>query len=861
VLKWAEIPPTPQTPSARAWHAACMCEEGIILVGGHNGTACLNDAYIFTKEICWKKLNLQGNPPAPAAGMGCCYLGGDEIFFFGGKDSASKAYSDIFILDVHHWEWKKISDVTGTIPAAWGGYALAYVNQKDAIYAFGPAPNSPEHLAVFQLSLGNWQWTLSPSKGLPRLPCRFFGSAVLIQPDKIFLFGGQLRNGKPLNDQLEYNCSTNTFSVPKSLATGPSPRESQAVAFAPPNLMVLHGGNGPQGRTDDLFFLEFSVSTSTTSLSDEGIGENGSVDAEDPRIPRRKALEQSAPNLDPSLPSLNASLNLDPSLTLEQQLQAQLKSLKMLCDAETQKRRRMDKMVEELKQKVLVAEEQREESLATRLAIETALKEESESHQQDLLEMDRLEDRLKEADADVRLAKAEQDKAVLAMKNAQSIVGDLQAQIKAHLQKINGLSGEKEELKAKASEAVRDMEFALLTKRELDKEVTNLRIEVIEKGDKLEEAVAQRATAQARLEAKDNVIAQVQMEKALALKEKNDLLLLVEEEKNQRGRLRNALELSREETLRLETGLDEMKKECKEANFARETAESRCAAAESAATERALMIERLEENNRRLEGEMTLKSERFEHLLQDKTAGEKDREAMRESLHSVKERCRDLERKLQGRELELATLHETSKSREQVLEIQFQNERQRWESNYSQLEGSTRVLSDERNALRREVSDIRADLSRIEVEKNSMEEMAATEREMRLKTEHRAQSECDMLRDKLHAVQLQVSKLEAELGEARTNLHAEMKSRLAAETGNPLKARLEMVEKALKESLREQKKKTKLAESWEGEVKALKLEVATYKKRLNAVSASSLPPSPMHATNVTRKTSLSTLGA
>ncbi|CAG9310951.1 unnamed protein product [Blepharisma stoltei] len=96
-------------PSPRKSHSLCAAESKLFLFGGQNGDIFYNDLWIFDPESdtpYWNSIMTSGNPPSARAGHAFDSQG-DIVLVFGGFDG--KAYlNDLFYLNLMTSTWNKV---------------------------------------------------------------------------------------------------------------------------------------------------------------------------------------------------------------------------------------------------------------------------------------------------------------------------------------------------------------------------------------------------------------------------------------------------------------------------------------------------------------------------------------------------------------------------------------------------------------------------------------------------------------------------------------------------------------------------------------------------------------------------------
>ncbi|KAJ1309450.1 hypothetical protein OPQ81_006226 [Rhizoctonia solani] len=136
---WVKLDIQP-APSARAWHAACICENKLLVFGGGVGEQqCLNDLWSFDLFLLqgnpnWERIEVAPGSPRPPEQLGHKMIAYEmKLYVFGGY-SGKDVYNDTWCFNMNTRSWTRLV-CTGCAPAPYTAHAVALVG--DVVYMFG----------------------------------------------------------------------------------------------------------------------------------------------------------------------------------------------------------------------------------------------------------------------------------------------------------------------------------------------------------------------------------------------------------------------------------------------------------------------------------------------------------------------------------------------------------------------------------------------------------------------------------------------------------------------------------------------------------------------------------------------------
>lgn len=278
---WAKEKPRGDIPLPRTHHAACeLPGDRLLIFGGlHTSNKRFNDTYILhVPSMTWSQPPNQrsgrepDNSPSPIGApepraYSTASVVDKKVYVFGGYGGVhyqSRAFNDIYQLDIESWQWTKI-EASGQIPEPRTGHVACVVGTR--LLVFGGCSNSSQfnNCHAFETSTKEWA-DLELTYGIPRWNM----SAIFVEAipsNKFFIFGGsvgdfdegsQRNTGKLTNDVFVLDISTMKFdkdsikiqeelmSIPEEEKFVPRVREFGSIIFdrSESRLLVFGGWNG-----------------------------------------------------------------------------------------------------------------------------------------------------------------------------------------------------------------------------------------------------------------------------------------------------------------------------------------------------------------------------------------------------------------------------------------------------------------------------------------------------------------------------------------------------------------------------------------------------------------------------------------
>ena len=272
-------------PTPRAGHTStCIFYQGseaILVLGGFDGDAVLNDAFVFTPpQQRWERLQTsgQGIPPAPRA-MHAAAMLGRTLIVHGGWGGVDLLRADTCCLHlstaVPQWEAPSQRLSLDPGPAGRQGHTLVAAPRTPLGAAAGATPQPELFLFGGDTGTGvsNELWSLTVTADGQQLvwkpvapsgtppPARSGHAACILPADgsgkgdgerHMLIFGGRTATGETLGDLHVFCIDGRRWSQPRVNGDVPRPRWACACCVLPAGgprgpRLVVHGGRDSEG--------------------------------------------------------------------------------------------------------------------------------------------------------------------------------------------------------------------------------------------------------------------------------------------------------------------------------------------------------------------------------------------------------------------------------------------------------------------------------------------------------------------------------------------------------------------------------------------------------------------------------------
>ena len=226
----------PALPSARSGHAmAYLGGDQVLLFGGSpDYVNVLGDTWVYDlSDESWSNTEPATGPPERRS-HATAWIGGDQVLLFGGRDGSSFDLGDTWVYDLSDNTWTNMAPATGPSPRV--GHAMAWLG-GDQVFLFGGYHGSYfGDTWVYDLSDNSWT-----NKNPAAAPTERFGHAMAwLGGDQVLLFGGYDGYNR-FGDTWVYDLSDNGWTN-KNAAAAPTARFGHAMASLGGDQVLLFGG-------------------------------------------------------------------------------------------------------------------------------------------------------------------------------------------------------------------------------------------------------------------------------------------------------------------------------------------------------------------------------------------------------------------------------------------------------------------------------------------------------------------------------------------------------------------------------------------------------------------------------------------
>lgn len=248
---WSELDAA-NDPPARSEHAVALDSGSVVLFGGRGATGMLGDTWsldLGAPAKAW--VDVTGSVPGPSAraGHAMASFGSRPVALFGGE-TATGEVDDAWI-----WEgaWRRVS-TTG--PSGRSGAALGRGGERGEFLLFGGESSTGAPLA------DTWELEMEPAPGQGATwkrrgpasagptPRSRHALAWLPARQQVLLVGGGSGAG-PVGETWLWNPGTSAWSA--EAGTSPVVSDAAVAYHAPDAAVLLFGGRGTAGLTDELW--------------------------------------------------------------------------------------------------------------------------------------------------------------------------------------------------------------------------------------------------------------------------------------------------------------------------------------------------------------------------------------------------------------------------------------------------------------------------------------------------------------------------------------------------------------------------------------------------------------------------------
>ncbi|MGQ0796780.1 MAG: Kelch repeat-containing protein [Methanobacteriota archaeon] len=270
--RWSLVT-TAAAPRFRFWHALAYdgAKDRVVLYGGATiftrSPEPVDETWAFDLESAqWTLMSPSPKPPR-LYGHGMSYdpVSGRTVLFGGFTSIPSPFPGGGGVVD-QTWSYDLGADTwtprsQAAPPSARWGHAMTYVPDADRIVLFGGNTllGSSDETWSYDEAADTWTNLNPPVRPIPR-----YGHAMAydVQSKRLILFGGGPLGGL-FGDTWSYDVASNSWTQMQP-ATGPLGRRSHAMAYdGQSDRVILFGGSGPLGDTDDTWSYDVDTDTWT----------------------------------------------------------------------------------------------------------------------------------------------------------------------------------------------------------------------------------------------------------------------------------------------------------------------------------------------------------------------------------------------------------------------------------------------------------------------------------------------------------------------------------------------------------------------------------------------------------------------
>ncbi|CUA75342.1 Tip elongation aberrant protein 1 [Rhizoctonia solani] len=215
--KWTKRSIRP-APSARFWHAACLCGDKLMVFGGaESHDRVLNDLWsldltkLDQRNLAWERVEVADGSPSPAKRGGHAMITyHNKLFVFGGF-TGKGSLNDMWCFDLTTRVWTELK-YSGDTPTPRAFFASTLVD--DVMYVSGGVGKGAKALGdTYSFKLNEQVWYKLPDLDLQ--PSAMWGHSLVAHEGRVYLIGGT-RNHKEPNDMADIHClNTDLIEYPK----------------------------------------------------------------------------------------------------------------------------------------------------------------------------------------------------------------------------------------------------------------------------------------------------------------------------------------------------------------------------------------------------------------------------------------------------------------------------------------------------------------------------------------------------------------------------------------------------------------------------------------------------------------------
>ncbi|GAU42716.1 hypothetical protein TSUD_382510 [Trifolium subterraneum] len=244
---WMVLSIAGDKPIPRSYHAACVIENKMIVVGGESGNGLLDDVQVLNFDtFSWTTVSskLYLSPSSlplqiPACKGHSLVSWGKKALLIGGKTDPGSDKISVWAFDTETECWS-LMEAKGDIPNTqymmnpWNNFCSSYID-------------------VYMREEG------STDQGLCSLQIARNGHTIVRANSTLILFGGEDCKRRKLNDLHMFDLKSLTWLPLHCTGTAPSPRCNHVASLYDGKILFIFGGASKSRTLNDLYSLDFET--------------------------------------------------------------------------------------------------------------------------------------------------------------------------------------------------------------------------------------------------------------------------------------------------------------------------------------------------------------------------------------------------------------------------------------------------------------------------------------------------------------------------------------------------------------------------------------------------------------------------
>ncbi|KAJ4785310.1 Galactose oxidase/kelch repeat superfamily protein [Rhynchospora pubera] len=192
---------------------------------------------------------------------------GDKLIVIGGSRNG-RYLSDIQVFDLRSFKWSTVQltmnpkhlesdgSISGQVFPASAGHSLVRWENKLLVVA-GNSKMPSDTVRVYQIDLETCTW--SPVNTDGEVPISRGGQSVTVVGSRLYMFGGEDKKSRLLNDFHVLDLETMTWEVAETRGTAPGPRFDHIATVHAEQYLLIFGGSSHSVCFSDLHLLDLET--------------------------------------------------------------------------------------------------------------------------------------------------------------------------------------------------------------------------------------------------------------------------------------------------------------------------------------------------------------------------------------------------------------------------------------------------------------------------------------------------------------------------------------------------------------------------------------------------------------------------